>query len=284
VSPDESAERGQHAAFGRYRAYYEEGYTEAHALAYDMGGPASERPDSLRGDTIRWLRRLGVEANAQARVLELGSGMGQLHDVHPGYLGLDFSGTALKRGKAQSPRTAFVHGDMQSLPLGSETIDFIFSWAAIEHVPAPEQVLVEVARVLRRGAFAVLAPAWNCRPWTVKRLDVRPYRELSLRERVEKFTIPLRNHLAWRALWSIPPRARRELKAALGRETRFDYQRLFPDFSLDLPHVSDDDAQASMDPHAAIMFYKTRGWRVLSHPDIRSRLLSRHEPVVVQKP
>jgi SAM-dependent methyltransferase len=284
MKPAGSGERIHAADLERYRAYYEQGYGEEHALAYDMGGAASERPDTLRSETLRWLSDLGVDVNLSARVLELGSGMGQLHDVHPGYLGLDFSGTALRRGKAECPQVPFIHGDMQSLPLASGTIDFIFSWAAIEHVPAPERVLTEVARVLRRGAFAVLAPAWNCRTWTVKRLDARPYRDLSLRDRIEKLTIPVRKHLAWRAAWSVAPRIRRELKALLGSQLPFDYQRLFPDFSLDLPHISDDDAQACMDPHAAIMFYRTRGWRVISHPGIRSRLTSRHEPVVVQKP
>jgi SAM-dependent methyltransferase len=273
----------RHDRSAAYRAYYEEGYEAEHPLAYDLG-PDTGRADELRAPTMRWLERLGVSQEPMAIILELGSGMGSLRDVHPGYVGLDFSGTALRRGKDLSRVTRFVHGDMQTLPFKGESLDLIFSWAAIEHVPFPELVLEEVERVLKKGGHAILAPAWNCRSWTVKRLDVRPYRGLSVQERLEKFTIPLRSRLAWRALWSVPGRIRREAISLLGRQTAFDYVRLFPDFSLGLPHVSDDDAQASIDPHSAILFYKSRGWDIVSHPGLISRFLARHEPVIVRKP
>lgn len=268
--------------YERYRAYYDEGYKADHPLAY--GREDDARPDELRGQTVDWLARTGVAARPDATVVELGCAMGQLRDVHPGYLGLDFSLSALARGRALVPGLGLVQGDMQALPFRTASVDLFFSWAAIEHVPAPERVLAEVERTLKPGGFAVLGPAWNCRSWTVKRLDIRPYRELSIRECVEKATIPVRSKLAWRAALSVPARVRRELQGALGLRTRFDYRRLHPDFSLNLPHVSDDDAQASMDPHAAIMFYWSRGWRVLSHPTLGTRLLARGEPVVVQKP
>jgi len=40
----------------------------------------------------------------------------------------------------------------------------------------------------------------------------------------------------------------------------------------------------SMYPHAAIVYFSTRRWRVLSHRSVMSRLLCRREPVVVQTP
>jgi SAM-dependent methyltransferase len=266
-----------------YRAYYEAGYREAHPLSYGIAADA-QRFLELRSATASWLQRLGVPLDNTFSVLELGSAMGQLRDVHRGYLGLEFSLTAIQRAMASPPRSPFVNGDMQHLPFKTGSIGAVFSWAAIEHVPSPELVMAEVARVLRPGGAAILAPAWNCRSWTVKRLDVRPYSSLSIAERLEKASIPIRNKLAWRALMSLPRRLRREAQSFLGRETLFDYQVLHPDFSLNLTHVADDDAQACMDPHAAIMFFKTRGWTLVSHPDLKSRLMSRHEPVVVRKP
>ena len=268
----------------RYRAYYEEGYKASHPVDYSIGGLQSERPGSLRPSTLQWLKETGLAGQQTAIVLELGCAMAQLANVHPGYLGLDFSHTALAGAKAANNGLRLLHGDMQVIPLATESVDFMFTWAALEHVPSPDRVLAEVTRILKPNGVALLGPAWNCRSWTVKRLPQRFYRDLSWRHRIEKATIPLRSRLAWRAAMSSPKRFWREMKSILGNPIRFDFQPLFPDFSLELPHVSDDDAQACMDPHAAILYFKTRGWAVLSHPTFRSRILARHEAVVVRKP
>jgi hypothetical protein len=47
---------------------------------------------------------------------------------------------------------------------------------------------------------------------------------------------------------------------------------------------TDCDAFSSMDAHAAVSYFRSRGWQVLSHPTMVKRLLIRHEPVVVRKP
>jgi SAM-dependent methyltransferase len=173
---------------------------------------------------------------------------------------------------------------MQRLPFADESVEFIFSWAAIEHVPAPELVMSEIERVLKPAGIALFAPAWNCRSWTVKRLKMRHYRDLSWGDRLDKVTIPIRNHLLWRGIQSLPSRVWRELRALLGKSIPFDYCRLQPDFNVNAVHVSDDDAFASMDPYAAIIYFRPRGWQVLSHPTFIKRFFSRHEPVVVRKP
>jgi SAM-dependent methyltransferase len=171
------------------------------------------------------------------------------------------------------------------MPLGDESVDAVFSWAAIEHVPNPERVMAEIERVLVPGGVAFLAPAWNCRAWTVKRLQIRRYADLSTRDKVAKATIPVRNLLLWRAAAALPRRIARELRASLRRgPLAFDYDRLYPDFSLDLPHITDDDAQAAMDPHAAVLYFASRGWSTISHPTFVSRMKARAEPVVVRKP
>lgn len=60
------------------------------------------------------------------------------------------------------------------------------------------------------------------------------------------------------------------------------YERYYRE--LDVPHVTDDDAQASMDAHAAIVYFASRGWQVISHPGFIARMKSRAEAVVVRKP
>jgi SAM-dependent methyltransferase len=273
---------------GSYEKYYREAYEAEGGFGYDLGADPDtdvERYAVLRSETRAWLDRTGVSSRRSAHVLELGCGLGQLRDVHEGWVGLEFSETAVARVRELHPDVRVLHGDMQSIPVEDASMDAVYSWAAIEHVPQPERVMAEVERVLVPGGVAILAPAWNCRAWTVKRLQVRPYRDLSLRDAVGKATIPIRNLVAWRAAAAMPRRLAREIALSLfKRPLRFDYKRLHPDFSLDVPHITDDDAQASMDPHAAITYFASRGWTVISHPTFVARMASRGEPVVVRKP
>jgi SAM-dependent methyltransferase len=235
-----------------------------------------EMPDALR-ITRAWLERATL--TGVPVVLELGCGMGALSSLHPAYVGLDFSLPALRRFPRPVPR---FQGDMQRVPVRDRSVDFVVSWAAIEHVPRPDLVLEEVTRVTKPGGLAVLAPAWNVRPWAAKALPVRTYRELPFADRARKASIPLRNSLPWRAAAAFPRRIWRELQLAAGREVAFDYRRLDPE--LETYTYTDCDAFTSMDPHAAIVYFASRGWEVLSHPGAMNRMRARHEPVVVRRP
>lgn len=221
--------------------------------------------------TADWIARLGVTGPS----LELGCGKCALADVAPRYVGIDLAFLPLTLG-----RTRRLSGDMEQLPFRSESFDFAFSWAAIEHVPHPERVFAELARVLRSGGTALLAPAWHCRTWAAEGLEFRPYDELRVGQKVRKALIPLRNAVWWRAMFELPRRVGREVEALL-RVPPFRYHRLTP--NLESYVGTDCDAFTSMDPHAAIVYFAARGWEIVSHPTRRSRMLARHEPIVVRK-
>jgi SAM-dependent methyltransferase len=235
-----------------------------------------ELPDA-RALAERWRMDEGVDA--EAVVLELGCGRGAVAGAGGRYHGLDLSLPALTEVPAQFGR---ICADMEVLPVKAGSIDYIFSFAALEHVPHPERVLAEIERVLRPRGVALLAPAWHCRPWAAEGLEFRGYAELTASQRFRKRLIPLRNALLWRAAFEAPRRAARELRMLRGRPMTFDYHRLEP--NLDEYVGTDCDAFTSMDPHAAILYFASRGWEVLSHPGRRARLLSRAEAVVVRKP
>jgi SAM-dependent methyltransferase len=226
--------------------------------------------------TRQWLELVSAQ---DGLILELGCGMGALAQVDPVYVGLDFSLVALRKFAVLKPR---LNADMQRLPIRSGSIRLIFSWAALEHVPYPELVLDEICRVLKPGGILLLAPAWNCRSWAAEGLPVRDYSELGWIDRISKATIPIRDHILWRGMWALPRRLARELRAMRGNPLAFTYRRLCPNLSKYV--YTDCDAFTSMDPQAAIIFFRTRKWNVLSHPSLFSRLFARHEPVVVQKP
>lgn len=212
-------------------------------------------------------------------VLEIGSGAGALDAVHPGYVACDLSLYALKAFSSG----ARVQADATALPFASGGIDAIVSRATLEHVPHPERALAEVERCLKPGGKALLFPAWFVRPWASRALHVRAYRELSLRERIEKLTIPVRDSRPFWAAKVLPSRLGRE--AALrrqGRELPFTYRRLKP--NLDEHLTSDSDAFSSMDPHALAAYFISRGYEDLRRPTAWRRLMYGYEPVVVRKP
>lgn len=227
--------------------------------------------------TLQWMKRAAHSDGSV--IMEIGSGMGALQALARGTIALDYSLTALHRFNQKS---RCVNADAQELPFRDNSIDFIYSFAALEHVPQPERATAEIARVLKPGGVALLAPAWNVRSWAAKGLPVRRYRELSLLDRLSKVTIPLRNALWWRAVFALPKRLRREWRLLYGLPVELDYRRLQPNLTEYI--YTDCDAFASIDAHAAICSFHSAGWTVLSHPSFMSRILARAEAVVVQKP
>lgn len=223
----------------------------------------------------------------RASVLEIGCGLGHLNSCHLNWRGIEFSATAVRLAKKiYGANLSIEEGDARDLPVEDDSIDFIFSFAALEHIPNVDSAFSEIERVLRPGGVAVLSPAWNCRPWTVKKLQQRPYGELTTLEKCQKFLIPIRENLLFRMLCSLPSRIRREVLLSSGRSIELDYRALQPDFALweRYPHISDDDAFVSMDAHAALAYFCSTGWKVISHPTFLKRFSCRGEEIVVGKP
>ena len=212
-------------------------------------------------------------------VLELGCGRGALRDVFANYAGVDISLYILERYfKGRN----VVQADMQDLPIRDSSIDFVFSVAAIEHVPNPEKVFCEVDRVLKKGGMAYLAPAWFCKPWAAEGLPIKQYSELDPWNRIRKFLIPMRDHIIWQGSMTIPKRILTEIGTTLvKRPLSFKYKKLKP--NLEEYFCSDSDAFTSMDPHAAILYYRSRGYGIINCNSFIGRILYKHKPVVVRK-
>lgn len=227
----------------------------------------------------RWLR-LSRKDSRWEKVIELGCGKGALQNVHPNYLGIDIAFTPLKRC---FPRRNCLQASIQDLPIKTGSVGFLFSFATIEHVPLPDKVLAEIDRVLSGGGVAIIAPAWFCRPWAAKGLPIRPYRDLPLADKIRKALIPLRDNVVWRAMGILPRRILREIAFLCRSEHfRFSCDRLQPNLSDYI--YTDCDAFTSMDPHAAILFFLSRGYEILSVSSLVSRVLVKNEPVIVRKP
>ncbi len=146
---------------------------------------------------------------------------------------------------------------------------------------------MEIDRILVGGGYCLIAPAWNCRSWTVKKIEQRPMSELSWLERIERWSIPLRELLVVGAGIAFPKRVWGECSLAFGAKyVSCRKKSLYPRWDLieKYGHVADDDAVADIDPHSGICFFKSRGYEIISHTSLLSRLIARHKPLIARKP
>jgi SAM-dependent methyltransferase len=233
---------------------------------------------SLRSETAALQAFVETYQLAERRVLEIGCGRGAFQALADRWVGID-----LAVGSARFVRRPFVVASAEGLPFRSGSFAGLWSITVLEHVPAPERALEEIARILRPGGVAYLAPAWHCRPWTAEGIHVRAWSELSWRQRLVKLTLPIRGALWFRAIPEIPRRLWQELRLALsGKPLRLRFGRLRPNYEVFWG--ADADACCSLDPHATLAWFVSRGFESPSHPGRWTRLLARHGGIVVRKP
>lgn len=253
---------------GDSKAFYDAQYRGDRYAAYASPG---EHP---------FHRELGAliarHANAGGKWLEVGCGRGFLQDVVADYTGVDLSESV-----AAFLHKPFCRAPAEALPFPDGRFDGIWSYAVLEHVAEPEKALTEMRRVLKSGGILLLAPAWQCRPWAGRDYAWKPFRELSLADRIRKAAIPLRDSVAFRAMGVVPRRLARGAGFLLRRQpVRFHSRRLTPCYSE--YRVVDADALHGMDPFDVILWFRSRGDRVLSHPGWRQALAIRSGALAVE--
>ena len=117
--------------------------------------------DAVHGDFRYLLPFLAAEAGEGATVLDLGCAYGFLCEelAQAGFrtIGFDVSLYALHEGRARLSELALAAARGENLPLGDDSVDVVLALDMLEHVPAPEQVLAECARVLRPGGLLFFA-------------------------------------------------------------------------------------------------------------------------------
>jgi ubiquinone/menaquinone biosynthesis C-methylase UbiE len=117
---------------------------------------------------------VAAAAPAGGRVLEVGCGPGYLsiqltrqHGLNVTALDLDPAmierarANGEREGAGDEPRPDFVVGDVGSLPFADHSFDLVVSTMSMHHWSDPTAGLVEISRVLRPGARALI---WDFRP------------------------------------------------------------------------------------------------------------------------
>jgi SAM-dependent methyltransferase len=128
-----------------YRAFYERSYSAHPAVAETCragtGRSCEARPEeapdaerSLVADQVRaFVKAYRLE---EKRILDVGSGSGELQDMVRDYTGLDISAAA-----ARFYHKPFVQGSATEMPFPDNSFDAIWTIYVLEHVPQPEKAL-----------------------------------------------------------------------------------------------------------------------------------------------
>ena len=173
------------------------------------------------------------------RCLEVGSGRGAFQDIIPDYTGTDLSDVV-----AENYHKPFFTANAEDLPFDDHAFDAIWTITVLEHVPNPEKALREIRRVLKPQGLLCLKPAWNCRPWICEGIPVRQYKDLTIRQRLIKLSLPIRDSVAFRAAHTLPRRLFSTCKNFVAGDERLRYRKLRADYETFW--MVDSDACSSM--------------------------------------
>ena len=114
---------------------------------------------------------------------------------------------------------------------------------------------------------------------------MRPYKSLTILESLKKFCLPIISNYYFRAIYILPIRILKLLKSSSSQNVKLKYSKLYPNQKLikEYGHEADDDAFSSFDIIDAIIFFQSRGYKILSHQSLFSKIFSRGVVLVVKK-
>jgi SAM-dependent methyltransferase len=109
------------------------------------------------------VRRWAASSTRRESALDLGGGYGRITKVLEPYFQrvfmLDYSLSNLRRASSSLKKTTMVRCTLNALPFEDNTFDFITLVRVMQHIPWPDRLLAEVARVGRNGGTFVLGIA-----------------------------------------------------------------------------------------------------------------------------
>ena len=104
-------------------------------------------------------KRYGI--NSGARLLDVGCGRGEFLEGFS-ILGVDAVGVDQGDGSSFFSDAHYVSADIsQGLPFPDNTFDFVFNKSVLEHFYFPENLVLEMRRVLKEGGVVIsMTPSW----------------------------------------------------------------------------------------------------------------------------
>jgi len=219
------------------------------------------------------------EHKIQGPCLEIGCGTGLFAEIVPNFIGLDYYLELLLAEGFESFNRLCADG--RYIPLADASVECVYSFNALEHIPDVELAFSEMDRVLKPGGFLVLKPAWHCAWYNNELILVLPYQQLNARQKIVKGLLPILQSKLYKGLTRIPWRILRRMTSS--KNNSLSWEKLTP-YQGELWRGGDVDAVASIDCHEGILYYQSRGYQCLSHPSLFKQILAGHDLAVLRKP
>lgn len=255
----------------RYREFYE---SIDRVKEYSGGLDGSDQPFYKKIKSCLKIHKLKAP-----KCLEIGSGNGKLQNVVLDYTGIDIAESLSKFYK----KPYYVVSKDGSYPFKDNNFDLIFTNATFEHIPDINRALHEMIRVLKKKGIIIFNPAWNCRSWNADGYPVRPYSDFNLFGKIYKSTIPLRNSLIFRALFTFPKRLMHLFLYMMNKDFytyKLVYTKIKPNYKKFW--MSDSDACNSIDPFLAILFFKSNNFQILNYPSLAKQFFVRTNELILR--
>jgi SAM-dependent methyltransferase len=239
------------------------------------------RHDDVATEYLRsereFMARFVIDHRLRGPSLEVGCGTGCFAEIMPDFIGLEYSlSSLLAEGFESASR---VCGDARWLPFADQSVECVLSFNTLEHVPDVGTAFSEMDRVLRRGGYLVLKPAWHCTRYITELIPILSYAELNVRQKLVKALLPLIRSKVYKCLTRVPVRIARRIASSTNAPLRWGPLTPYHGEAW----ISDADAVASIDCHDGILYYVNRGYTCLSHPTRIRQILAGHDLVVLQK-
>lgn len=234
-------------------------------------------------ELISFLKK-NVDENAI--VVELGGSRYQHRSGYPNhffknYLPLDISYSSIKAYVEMYDRYGIV-ADACRLPFKDSSIDVVFTHTFLEHPLKPEDVLLEINRVLKPGGYVVHSDAWNCRWWQKYGIvGIKKFTDLKLKEKMIYFAAKITEFKLFRFSVIVLQRFVRILCLSKSKPINLKYKKLNPNYTLYL--YCDEDAASSIDPIDVMLFYNSRNYTSIPNYKFIDKLFFRKLNIYFQK-
>jgi len=265
-----------------------------YAEAYQKGVPAEEQaPSAYDSKYLKMATEAAEDAHIDKQVsdfaatyglrngavLDIGSGRGYLQDVVENYTGLDISSNV---GRFYHKK--FVLGSATAMPFPDNSFDGGWSIWVLEHVPNPEQALVELRRVMKNNAVFFMVTSWNCTSWAAEGYSERPYSDFDWKGKLIKASIPVRASRAFKSIQRVPNRLVRDAAswsgAFWGGPTRLHYRLLQPNYKE--YWEPDSDALNDIDRNEMMLWFRSRGDECLNCGGIAGSPLMGYSALIIR--
>jgi len=214
------------------------------------------------------------------KCLEIGSSKGLFQNLVNDYTGVDIA-ESLRHHYTKN----FVVAADETLPFPDNHFDAIFTYATHEHIPQLESSLEELFRVvLKPGGVALFAPAWHTRSWFADGYAVRSYSDLTLGQKLMKFSIPFRDFFIVRYSFVFSRRLIHLLRHWLNACKPRPLMHRKLEANYEVFWQSDSDACNSMDPFDIILWCKERGIQTMGYESLLKSFFVRAYGLQLLKP